>query len=281
MLFKNLIILIAFRRCNCSTHPQETMARTRSGFYDTIEYIGPRPQKPKRRNFFGGWVIIVIALGMGAWFGRPLLPSLKANHIMASQEQADLLIHSLSSSKEFGDGLAAAALAHSHETVTFDPSYYKINYPGGDVPSGKGVAADVVVRSLRKMGVDLQVLVHDDMTQHFRLYPQLWNASSPDTNIDHRRVPNLQRFFERKCETLSVTRNPADFLPGDIVVWSLANAEMHIGIVVPGPGDRAGEPWVVHNMGTGVIWENVLFDYIIHRHFRFPGTTAGQSISGL
>lgn len=252
------------------------MPRSRSGFHTTIEYIGPRPQKPKRRNFFGGWVIIVIALGMGFWFGRPLIPFLKATQAGVSMEQADLLISSLKESKRFGNHLAAAALAQSlsGETVTEDRAYYQIAYPNGDVPPHKGVAADVIVRAYRSMDMDLQVLVHEDMTGNFRLYPQLWAASAPDTNIDHRRVANLQRYFERKGETLTPSRNPADYLPGDIVVWSLANAEAHIGIIVPGPADHAGEAWVVHNMGAGVKWESILFDYSIQRHFRFPTVAA-------
>ena len=247
------------------------MSRSRSDFYNTIEYIGPRPQKPKRKNFFGGWVIIVIALGAGFWFGRPLvLPYLNGTQADASLEQADLLISSLKSSKGFGQGLAAAALDCSLTSVTYDPAYYKIGYPNGDVPANKGVAADVIVRSYRKMDIDLQVLVHEDMAENFRGYPGLWGASAPDTNIDHRRVANLQRFFERKGETVSQSRNAGDYLPGDIVVWELGNAEKHIGIIVPGPGDRPGEAWVVHNMGAGVKWENILFDYKILSHFRFP-----------
>ena len=246
------------------------MPRSRSGFYSTIEYIGPRPQKPKRRNFFGGWVIIAIALGMGFWFGRPLIPFLKAAQEGATMEQAALLIPSLEKSKSFGNGLAAAALAHSGAAVTYDPAYYKIAYPNGDVPPNKGVAADVIVRCYRNMGMDLQVLVHEDMTESFRGYPGLWGASAPDTNIDHRRVANLQRFFEHKGQTVSPSRNAADYRPGDIVVWELGDAEKHIGIIVPGPGDRAGEAWVVHNMGAGVKWENILFDYKILSHFRFP-----------
>ncbi len=246
------------------------MSRPRSGFYSTIEYIGPRPQKPKRRNFFGGWVIIVIALGMAFWFGRPLVPFLKAAQVGASTEQADQLISSLKQSNQFGSALAAAALAHSKDTVNYDPSYYKIDYPNGDVPKGKGVAADVIVRCYRALDMDLQVLVHEDMAENFRGYPGLWGAAAPDPNIDHRRVPNLQRFFEHKGQTITPTRNAADYKPGDIVVWSLANAESHIGIIVPGPGYQADDPWVVHNMGAGVKWENVLFDYSIQRHFRFP-----------
>ena len=250
------------------------MPRPRSGFYNTIEYIGPRPQKPKRRNFFGGWVIIAIALGFGFWFGRPLIPFLKATQVVTSAENANVLISSLKSSRDFGSSLAAAALAHSGEIVSYDPSYYKIAYPNGDLPANKGVAADVVVRCYRALGVDLQVLVHEDMSANFRGYPGLWGATAPDTNIDHRRVANLQRFFEHKGQTIvdpqsaKPSRNASDYRPGDIVVWELGNAE-HIGIIVPGPGDRASEPWVVHNMGAGVKWENILFDYSIQRHFRY------------
>ncbi len=246
------------------------MSRSRSDFYNTIEYIGPRPQKPKRKNFFGGWVIILIAICAGVWFGRPLIPFLKATQAGASLEQADLLISSLKDSKGFGNGLAAAALGNSHQSVTYDPAYYKISYPNGDVPANKGVAADVIVRSYRGMDLDLQVLVHEDMAENFRLYPQLWGSAAPDPNIDHRRVANLQRFFERKGETITPSRNAADYLPGDIVVWELGDAEKHIGIIVPSPENHTGEAWVVHDMGAGVKWENVLFDYKILSHFRFP-----------
>ncbi len=250
------------------------MPRSRSGFYSTIEYIGPRPQKPKRPNFFGGWVIVAIAVGMGFWFGKPLIPFLKAAQEGPSTEQAALLISSLEQSKDFGNQLAAVALFHSSDPVTYDKSYYKIPYPNGDVPSTKGMAADVIIRCYRKFDIDLQKEVHEDMVEHFRLYPQLWALTGPDTNIDHRRVANLQRFFERKGETLTPSRSAGDYHPGDLVVWSLANAEKHIGIIVPGPGDRANEPWVVDNMGAGVKWENILFDFSIERHFRYSGQSA-------
>lgn len=242
------------------------MPRPRSGFYNTIEYIGPRPEKPKRRNFFGGWVIIVIAVGMGTWFAKPLLPFLTAK-----DERPDFLISSLRISDDFGKKLAAAALEHSREEITYDPSYYKIEYPNGDVPATRGVAEDVIIRCYREFGIDLQQLVHEDMVENFRLYPQLWSANGPDTNIDHRRVANLQRFFERHGETVSASRNSDDYRPGDLVVWSLPNAKLHIGIVVPAPANKPGETWVVHNVGSGVKWENMLFDYSVQRHFRYQG----------
>ena len=113
-------------------------SRSRSGFYSTIEYIGPRPQKPKRPHFFGGWVIVVIAVGIACWYGRPLIPFLKAAQEGVTSEQAATLISSLAQSKETGDRLAAAALNHSNDKVLFDPSYYKISYPNGDIAPGKG-----------------------------------------------------------------------------------------------------------------------------------------------
>lgn len=252
------------------------MARPRPGFYSTIEYIGPRPQKPKRRNFFGGWVIVVIAVGIATWFGRPLVPFLKAAQQGVSMEQAGLLITTLEQAADPGSRLAAAALAHSGESVTYDSTYYKIPYPGGDIASGKGNAADVIVRCFRRIGIDLQKEVHEDMSAHFRHYPQLFGRLVADPNIDHRLVPNLQRFFERKAQSLPATREAADYQPGDVVVWSLANAEQHIGIVVPGPSSRPGEMWVVHNMGKGVKWENVLFDFKPEAHFRYPAAESAE-----
>lgn len=246
------------------------MARSRPGFYETIEYIGPRPQKPKRRPFFGGWVILVIAAGIATWFGHPLVPMLKATQQGASIEHAALLISSLRNDTKPGSALAAQALALSGEDITYDAAYYKIDYPGGDITTGKGNAADVVIRCLRGIGIDLQLEVHEDMTRNFRLYPQLWSAMKADPNIDHRRIPNLERFFKRHGQSLTPTRDHADYQFGDIVVWSLADAEKHIGIIVPGPGERSAEPWVVHHKDTRIKWEDVLFDYKIEAHFRYP-----------
>jgi uncharacterized protein len=213
-------------------------------------------------------VIIAISAGLGFWFGHPLV--VKGAEVGATADQADLLVSRLNQSGSLGDRLAAIALSHSSENVEFDPTYYKIAYPAGDVPENKGIAADVLIRCFRKIGIDLQVAVHEDISDNFRLYPQLWGSTSPDPNIDHRRVPNLQRFFSRKGQELSPTRSASNYRPGDIVVWALADAGTHIGIVVPGPGGSVGEPWVVHNNGSGVKWENVLFQHHILGHYRYP-----------
>jgi hypothetical protein len=246
------------------------MARSRSEFYSTIEYIGPRPRKPKKPNFFGGWVIVAITLGAVFFFGKPLAGKLMAQQKGPSDAQTERIASELVSSGNFGDKLAAEALRYSNTSVTYDPAYFKIDYPNGDVPANCGVAADLLVRCYRQVGIDLQKELHEDMNGNYRLYPQLWGATTTDANIDHRRVPNLQRFFSRTGETIKVSRNPEDFKIGDIVVWALSNAETHIGIIVPG-ADEGTAPWVVHHpAGGGVKWENALFDYQILGHFRYP-----------
>jgi uncharacterized protein YijF (DUF1287 family) len=249
------------------------MATKRSGFYHTIEYIGPRPQKPKRQNFFGGWVILVIAGLIAFWFGKPLLPFLRAAQAGASLEQTHLLIGSLQRADAFGDRLAAAALEQSLRPVSYESAYYKIPYPNGDVPYSKGKAEDVIVRSYRQLGTDLQQEVHEDMQANFSLYPQIFpGVTAPDPNMDHRRTLNLQRFFSRKGEELPRSRNAKDYHPGDIVVWALVgnqSAEAHIGIVVPNPDGNAFQPWVVHHLDSTVKWENSLFNYQILGHYRY------------
>lgn len=249
------------------------MARSRSGYYSTIEYVGPRPQRPKKTNFFGGWVIVVIAVAAGIFFGKPLIGGAWAADKAPTDAQVEMIVGELESGGTFAEKLAAEALRYSGSQVSYDPAYYKIAYPNGDVPGAKGVAADLVVRCYRSLGIDLQQEVHEDMESNFRLYPQLWAATSPDQNIDHRRVPNLQRFFSRKGVSLTTGTDPSEYHVGDIVVWTLSNAEAHIGIVVPAaPGDGGRKaPWVVHHpAGGGAKWEKALFDHQILGHFRFP-----------
>jgi len=250
------------------------MARKKTIFYETIEYIGPRPQLQRRRNRAGAWVIVSIAAVMALWFGHPLISSLRATQQSASVGQVGEAVSSLEKSLLPGAPLAAAALEYSKRDIAYDASYYRIGFPMGDVAEDKGMAADAIVRCFRVIGIDLQAQVHDDMKSHFNRYPQLWNAAGPDTHIDHRRVANLQRFFERNGEMLKPSRHAVDYAPGDIVVWSLASAEKHIGIVVPGPEGSAHQPWVVHHLEDKVRWENVLFDFRIEGHYRYYGTKA-------
>lgn len=166
--------------------------------------------------------------------------------------------------------LASAAISLTKDDVTYDPSYFSIAYPMGDVPADKGVCTDVVIRAYRKLGIDLQQLVHEDMKSNFSVYPKKWGLSKPDPNIDHRRVPNLRKFFERQGVSLPVTKNPEDYQPGDVVTWNIGNGLVHIGIVID-QKSLGGTPLIVHNMGAGQVKENWLFRFKITGHYRFDG----------
>src|SRR5690606_40630917 len=128
--------------------------------------------------------------------------------------------------------LSDAAITLTSQRVIYDPSYFSIGYPNGDVPADRGVCTDVVIRAYRKLGIDLQKEVHEDMKDNFGLYPKNWGLRSPDKNIDHRRVPNLTTLFTRHGPTLPITQNPSDYQPGDIVCWNLACAVTHNGSLV-------------------------------------------------
>lgn len=173
--------------------------------------------------------------------------------------------------KDFGERLSEAALELRDPSVDYDPSYFSLNYPGGDPPDGKGVCTDVVVRAYRKLGIDLQKRVHEDMKAHFERYPDRWGMEGPDPNIDHRRVPNLMTFFERHGETLAKSEDPSDYAPGDIVCWNLGGGVLHIGIVVDRKGSDGERPQIVHNIGGGQVMEDRLFDWTLIGHYRYEG----------
>ena len=152
-------------------------------------------------------------------------------------------------------------------TLYYDGAYRAIRFPGGDVPMERGVCTDVIVRAYRHAGVDLQLLVHRDMSRAFGSYPRLWGLSRPDPNIDHRRVPNLGTFFKRHGQSVPVTSRPEDYRAGDIVTWRLASGVPHIGLV--SDSLQSGRRLVIHNIGAGVQVEDVLFAYDITGHYRF------------
>ena len=178
---------------------------------------------------------------------------------------------------EMGKKIAAAAFERTASKVTYDPSYFSLEYPGGDVPADKGVCTDVVIRTYRKLGIDLQKLVHEDMKANFSKYPKNWGAKRPDKNIDHRRVPNLQRYFERTGAKLEITEEAKDYQPGDLVAWDLNGRGLwHIGVVVE-PEGKPGSRWIVHNIGSGPKMEDCLFSWKIIGHYRFrPKPSAGE-----
>lgn len=167
--------------------------------------------------------------------------------------------------------LVEAAMRQTREVVRYDPAYVRIAYPNGDVPADTGVCTDVVIRAYRRaLQMDLQKAVHEDMKANFSKYPKHWGLSRPDTNIDHRRVPNLQVYFKREGVSLPVTSEPGDYLPGDLITCTVAGRLPHIAIVVPAP-DGGRVPWIVHNIGQGPKLENRLFEFPLTGHYRFSG----------
>jgi uncharacterized protein YijF (DUF1287 family) len=169
----------------------------------------------------------------------------------------------------FLERLADSAITLTSQMVQYDPGYYRIRYPGGDIPANRGVCTDVIIRAYRKMGVDLQKLIHEDMLGNFTDYPQLWGLKKPDTNIDHRRVPNMATFFRRHGTVLKISANAADYSPGDVVTWDLGGGIPHIGIVVNRKKAQGSSFLVVHNIGSGQVMEDCLFRFRITGHFRF------------
>ena len=167
-----------------------------------------------------------------------------------------------------GSKLAYDAKKQIGITTSYDPTYRKLDFPRGDVPINTGVCTDVIVRAYRLQNIDLQQLLNHDMKSNWSSYPKTWGLKSTDKNIDHRRVPNLEVFFERHGQTLSTT-DKASFQAGDVVTWRLPNGNLpHTGIV----SDKTsadGTPLIIHNIGRGTQEENILFAYPINKHFRY------------
>jgi uncharacterized protein YijF (DUF1287 family) len=166
--------------------------------------------------------------------------------------------------------LLVAARAQIGVTTTYDPAYVVLTYPDGDVSEDRGVCTDVVIRAFRKLGLDLQKLVHEDMARHFEKYPKRWGLKKPDKNIDHRRVPNLMKFFERQGKSRAISKKPEDYQPGDLVTCIVPPNLPHIMIVtdVPSPSDPA-RMQIIHNIGAGAQLEDRLFDFEITGVFRY------------
>jgi len=163
----------------------------------------------------------------------------------------------------------ASAIEQTRVTTGYDPAYVRIDYPGGDVPPETGVCSDVLIRAFRKAGIDLQKEVHEDMSAAWSAYPQRWGASGPDSNIDHRRVPNLMTFFKRKGKELPATTSREDYLPGDVVSWDLGGGVGHIGIVSNLASESPKHFLIIHNIGAGTRAEDVLFNWKITGHYRY------------
>jgi len=209
---------------------------------------------------------VVLCLSIVSMFtARPCL--LQTSRVGPSNQQA------------FLEKLSAAAIERTHHAVRYDPQYVRIPYPGGDVPAGTGVCSDEVIRAYRALGIDLQKEVHEDIVANFSAYPnqRRWLLAHPDSNIDHRRVPNLMVFFSRKGSSLPTTTRAEDYQPGELVTWDLGGGVPHIGIVVDRKSAASGRYMVVHNIGAGPKMEDVLFSWKITGHYRYFGPAQRQN----
>lgn len=170
---------------------------------------------------------------------------------------------------DFFQRLSQSAIELTSQRVSYDPGYFRIAYPNGDIPSDKGVCTDVIIRAYRKLDIDLQQKIHEDMSANFDKYPNNWELTRPDRNIDHRRVPNLMVFFERYGTKLPGSNKSKDYSPGDLVCWNLGAGVTHIGIVVNKRSNDNKRYLIVHNIGKGQVIEDCLFKFNIIGHFRY------------
>lgn len=177
---------------------------------------------------------------------------------------------------DFSAHFVEAALERTQHQVRYDGKYVMIPYPNGDVPENIGVCSDEVIRTYRKLGVDLQKDLHEDMLRNFAVYPKKWGLKRPDSNIDHRRVPNLQTLFARKGQVLKISQAEASiYQAGDLVTWMLPGNLPHIGMVTDQRSDD-GSPLIVHNMGAGPKLEDMLFNYPVTGHYRYYGSWSNK-----
>ncbi len=210
----------------------------------------PAPHIGKKRNIF-----IMLIIGMSTLF------------LTISS-----MAHSNPDNDTFSKKLVKAAIDRTKHFVRYDGAYKRIAYPMGDVSPKIGVCTDVIIRSYRKIGIDLQKNVHVHMRKNFSRYPKIWGLKRTDTNIDHRRVPNLQVFFRAKGISLAVSKKASDYKPGDLVTWILPGNLPHIGIVVNKKSRDKKRYLIVHNIGLGPKMDDMLFHYRITGHYRYTGT---------
>ena len=170
---------------------------------------------------------------------------------------------------DFYKKLSNAAIELTKDKVVYDPRYYTIPYPNGDVPANKGVCTDVIIRAYRKLGIDLQKKIHEDMKANFSKYPKKWGMKSTDKNIDHRRVPNQATFFSRFGSVKKISDKAEDYIVGDIVTWDLGGGITHIGIVTDRMSADKKRPLIVHNIGQGQVLQDCLFSYKVTGHYTY------------
>ncbi len=223
---------------------------------------GPRLNIPSKL----AWLLLVVGCFAGCQRQKPRLQK-QAGALPPHPILKPLPANASPQLKQLIDG----AVAQAGVTTGYDPSYVKLDYPGGDVSPDTGVCSDVVVRAFRKAGIDLQKEIHEDMQANRSAYPIKWGANTIDSNIDHRRVLNLMTFLARQGKSLSISDNKDDYLPGDVVAWDLGGGVDHIGIVTNLWSESEHRCLIIHNIGAGTRVEDVLFAWRITGHYRIFG----------
>ena len=190
---------------------------------------------------------------------------------IAQQIESKTEIEAIENPTDFYEKLSNAAISIIDPEVVYTPDYVGIKYPNGDVPAKTGDCTDVIIRAYRKLNIDLQKEVHEDMIANFTKYPNLekWGLKTTDKNIDHRRVPNLEVFFGRKGKTLPITQIESDYKIGEIVTWMINDKLPHIGIITHLKSEDGKRNLIVHNLGGGQVLEDCLFNYKVVGHFQY------------
>ena len=211
-------------------------------------------------------LLVTVAVGPGIACQKHIGTTIRPPKPPAEQTEARALPANCSPNLKL---VVEGAADQVGKTTSYDPSYQKLDYPNGDVAIETGVCSDVIVRAFRKAGIDLQKEVHEAMKDNFSVYPTKWGLSKTDTNIDHRRVANLQTYFARKGKSLATDGESDAFLPGDIVAWDLGGGYDHIGIVTNVWYRPSQRYLIIHNMGAGAQMEDVMFSWKITGHYRY------------
>jgi uncharacterized protein len=210
--------------------------------------------------------VLLISLIIGSVL---LLPSFLSKQINSLVTEVTSNTTKISPPNAQARDLVSDARSQIGVTTNYSGDYAQIIYPMGDVPISTGACTDVVIRALRKQSVDIQQLIHEDMVQNFGSYPSFWNLKSTDSNIDHRRVPNVLTYMERQNKTVEILKEAISFLPGDIVTWDFGPGQQHIGIVSDSIDSVSKTPYIIHNIGRGTEESNILFNYPITGHIRY------------
>ena len=224
----------------------------------------------KRWTFRATWVGVLLAFVAGVPATAHAAAATRPIQAVPASNQAVSAGFAAPSNALRVETLVTAAVSQIGRTTLYDPAYVRLAYPGGDVPIDRGVCTDVIIRAFRAIGIDLQLAVHEDMVRHFSSYPRT-GRSTPDANIDHRRVKNLAVFFTRSGAAVPVTQRPSDYLPGDVVMWDVGGLA-HTGLVADALAPGTDRHTIVHNIGDGTQMEDILFEFPITGHFRYPAS---------